>query len=68
MIPITWPELANLHPFAPLGQAQGYQQMFRVRGGGSGKLYALRSSLVLITGGRRAVLRAAKPAPCSSCT
>ena len=23
MIPITWPEFANLHPFVPLDQAQG---------------------------------------------
>ena len=30
MIPITWPELAGLHPFAPLDQAQGYQEMFKV--------------------------------------
>ena len=27
MIPVTWPEFANIHPFAPLDQAQGYQQM-----------------------------------------
>nr|WP_317932555.1 aminomethyl-transferring glycine dehydrogenase [Halioxenophilus sp. WMMB6] len=27
MIPITWPEFANLHPHAPLEQSQGYQQM-----------------------------------------
>lgn len=25
MIPVTWPELANLHPFAPEEQVQGYQ-------------------------------------------
>ena len=25
MIPITWPELTNIHPFAPLDQVQGYQ-------------------------------------------
>jgi glycine dehydrogenase len=24
MIPITWPELANMHPFAPVNQAEGY--------------------------------------------
>jgi glycine dehydrogenase len=24
MIPLTWPEFANLHPFAPAAQAQGY--------------------------------------------
>ncbi len=28
MLPITWPEFARLHPFAPLDQAQGYQQVF----------------------------------------
>ena len=27
MIPVTWPEFANLHPFAPLDQAQGYAEM-----------------------------------------
>ncbi|MCF6459374.1 aminomethyl-transferring glycine dehydrogenase [Pseudoalteromonas sp. MMG024] len=27
MIPITWPEFANLHPFCPLDQAEGYQVM-----------------------------------------
>jgi glycine dehydrogenase len=29
MIPITWPEFAHLHPFAPPEQAQGYQELFR---------------------------------------
>ena len=28
MIPVTWPEFSNLHPFAPLEQAQGYQTLF----------------------------------------
>ena len=27
MIPITWPEFANLHPFAPVEQARGYTTM-----------------------------------------
>lgn len=27
MIPITWAEFANLHPFVPRGQAQGYRLM-----------------------------------------
>lgn len=27
MIPITWKEFGNIHPFAPLEQAQGYQQL-----------------------------------------
>ena len=28
MIPVTWAEFGNIHPFAPLEQAQGYQQLF----------------------------------------
>src|SRR5690606_34379151 len=27
MIPITWPEFANMHPFAPRAQAAGYLEM-----------------------------------------
>ena len=27
MIPVTWPEFGNLHPFAPAEQAQGYQEL-----------------------------------------
>ena len=27
MIPITWPEFANMHPFAPRDQAAGYLQL-----------------------------------------
>jgi glycine dehydrogenase len=29
MAPITWPELARLHPFAPAEQTQGYAELFR---------------------------------------
>ena len=29
MMPVTWPEFGKLHPFAPVEQAQGYQEMFR---------------------------------------
>ncbi len=28
MIPVTWAEFGNIHPFAPLEQAQGYQKLF----------------------------------------
>ncbi len=28
LIPVSWPEFANIHPFAPLSQAKGYQQIF----------------------------------------
>ena len=27
MIPVTWPEFANIHPFAPAEQAQGFRKM-----------------------------------------
>ncbi|MGK2914359.1 MAG: aminomethyl-transferring glycine dehydrogenase, partial [Porticoccaceae bacterium] len=28
MIPVTWPEFAQLHPFAPAAQTAGYREMF----------------------------------------
>ncbi|NER81766.1 MAG: aminomethyl-transferring glycine dehydrogenase [Leptolyngbya sp. SIO1D8] len=28
MVPVTWPEFGQLHPFAPVQQAQGYQKLF----------------------------------------
>jgi glycine dehydrogenase len=28
MVPVTWPEIARLHPFAPLEQARGYLELF----------------------------------------
>ena len=40
MMPITWPEFAKLHPFAPADQTAGYRQMFA----------ELESSLAEITG------------------
>ena len=27
MIPVTWPEFADIHPFAPAAQAQGYREL-----------------------------------------
>ncbi|KAG1346345.1 glycine dehydrogenase (decarboxylating), mitochondrial [Cocos nucifera] len=29
MMPVTWPNFADVHPFAPAEQAQGYQEMFK---------------------------------------
>ena len=29
LIPVSWPEFAELHPFAPIEQAQGYKELFR---------------------------------------
>lgn len=29
MIPLTWPEFANIHPFTPATQAEGYLEMIR---------------------------------------
>ncbi|WP_374210578.1 aminomethyl-transferring glycine dehydrogenase [Dermatobacter hominis] len=40
MIPITWPEFAHLHPFAPADQAAGYRQL----------VDELEAALVEITG------------------
>jgi glycine dehydrogenase len=40
MLPITWPEFGRLHPFAPVDQTDGYQQIFR----------ELEASLCEITG------------------
>ena len=28
MFPVSWPELSRLHPFAPVSQTRGYQQLF----------------------------------------
>ena len=28
MIPVTWPEFGNIHPFVPADQARGYRKMF----------------------------------------
>ncbi|PSJ80939.1 aminomethyl-transferring glycine dehydrogenase [Neisseria iguanae] len=40
MIPITWPEFANLHPFAPTEQTEGYREL----------LQGLQTRLEAITG------------------
>jgi glycine dehydrogenase len=40
MIPVTWPEFANIHPFAPREQVQGYLEM----------IGQLQEQLVEITG------------------
>ena len=32
MIPVTWPELGNIHPFAPADQTLGYQEMINESG------------------------------------
>ena len=29
MIPLSWPSFANIHPFAPVDQAEGYQQIIQ---------------------------------------
>jgi glycine dehydrogenase len=29
MIPVTWPEFGQIHPFAPVDQAEGYQLLFQ---------------------------------------
>jgi glycine dehydrogenase len=29
MIPVTWPEFGNIHPYAPADQTQGYAELFK---------------------------------------
>jgi len=29
MLPVSWPEFSRIHPFAPLAQTKGYQELFR---------------------------------------
>jgi glycine dehydrogenase len=29
LLPLTWPEFANIHPFVPVDQAEGYNEIFR---------------------------------------
>ena len=45
MMPVTWPEFGRLHPFAPLGQARGYQTIFRQVGGVAGGDYGVRGGV-----------------------
>lgn len=40
MAPVTWPEFANMHPFAPSNQTEGYMELIR----------SLEEQLVEITG------------------
>ncbi|KAJ0251966.1 Glycine dehydrogenase [Hirschfeldia incana] len=32
MMPVSWPSFTDIHPFAPVDQAQGYQEMFSTLG------------------------------------
>jgi len=40
MLPLSWPEFGNLHPFIPFDQAEGYHQLF----------HELKRDLKIITG------------------
>jgi hypothetical protein len=44
MMPVTWPSFANIHPFAPIEQAQGYQ----VRYFFCSFYFGLRSAIILV--------------------
>lgn len=30
LMPVTWPEFGHIHPFAPVSQAEGYLEMFKI--------------------------------------
>ena len=55
MMPVTWPEFARLHPFAPADQARGYAAMFaRARDAGSPRSPGFPPSRCSRTPARRA--------------
>ncbi len=41
MIPITWPELCDLHPYAPRDQWEGYRELFEELGAWLGEITGL---------------------------
>jgi glycine dehydrogenase len=41
MLPISWPQFANLHPFAPREQAAGYAELFETLGAWLGEITGL---------------------------
>ena len=45
MMPVTWPEFGELHPFAPAEQTQGYAQLFARARGLAGRDHRLRRRL-----------------------
>ena len=45
MEPITWPEFANLHPFAPAEQTEGYLELIARPGGCAGRDHRVRRGL-----------------------
>ena len=52
MLPVTWHEMANLHPFVPIDQAAGYQEMFQVLLHFSFSCHCLNLSACLTNAGR----------------
>jgi glycine dehydrogenase len=43
MLPLSWPEFARLHPFAPEWQSAGYQQLFRELSGWLAEITGLQA-------------------------
>ena len=60
MEPITWPEFAGLHPFAPLEQAGGYPQLIDELERLAGRDHRLRRGVAAAQ--RRLAGRARRPA------
>ena len=42
MEPISWPEFADIHPFAPAAQTAGYRELIASAGGLAGRGHRLR--------------------------
>jgi glycine dehydrogenase len=45
MMPVGWPEFSRLHPFVPVAQAAGYQQIFSELGSVAGGDYRVRRGI-----------------------
>ena len=58
MLPVTWPEFARLHPFAPLEQTQGLSGIVPPAGSVAGRDYRISGRLACNrTPARRASMR-----------
>ncbi len=46
MLPVTWDKVADIHPFAPVHQARGYQELFAQLEAMAGRDHGLRGGFL----------------------
>ncbi len=66
MIPVTWPEFANMHPLAPADQTAGYRQLIAGTRADAGRVHRLRRGQPATELGRAGRIRRAARDPCVS--